>query len=417
MKTYCKPKQVNIESAEFNRKAVYKCLKKKLDRGDFRKLLAKTSKATKQELCEEHESRVYDKTFDAIDQLVIDLTADIVNRDLHLPAVRQFTKTEGLDGKTRDICQESAKQQVHEYILVGALKPLFRAKFLPFQYGSIPGKGPEAGKRRIERLLRKKFKAGKVDVIQGDVKKAYPSTTTELILRLLKRDIGKIKALLWYAGAVMENYPGGVLLIGGYFSAYAFNYVMSYVLRYLLSLERSRRGKPVKQVLAVVCYADDFTIYGRISQLEKAMKKATLWAASTLGLNIKKSWKLIRLQGFSAEKDQKRSRKAGSLKRTVAVDMMGHAVRGTYTIIRKRIFRRLRRQLLRAWAELQRLGYVPWWRGMKLTSYKGRIKYSDSHRLSRRYNVKTIMLAAERSISMHAKKGAKKHETAICNPA
>ena len=98
------------------------------------------------------------------------LTQRIIDGDLQLKPIRQFQRIDGLTQKLRDICQESPEQQVFEYIAVFALKPLFRAKILPIQYGSIPKKGGVAGKRKIERLLRKKFH-GKVVAIKGDVTK------------------------------------------------------------------------------------------------------------------------------------------------------------------------------------------------------------------------------------------------------
>lgn len=423
MKTYCKPKDCRIEDVDFNLPAVNHCFRgapgktSKLGRKDFREFLAGTGIAPAQILQEEHRTGHYDLTNQAIEKVAEILTEDIRNRQLSLEPVRQFRKNDGLSGKVRDICQESPKQQIHEYILVNALLPLFKAKFLPFQYGSIPGRGPELGKRRIERILRKICKGGKTDAIQGDVHKAYPSTTVECVLTLLQRDIGKNKTLIWYAGAVMENYPDGVLLIGGYFSSYAYNYVMSYVLRYFLSLYQVRRGESIRLVKAIVCYADDFLIIGNISQLKKAMKKACRWAHSTLGLDIKPAWKIIHLPGFEAEKECKTQRAEGSHRRTPGIDMMGYVVRGTYTIIRRRIFRRMRRQIIRAGRELITLGYVPWWRGQMLTSTKGRLKNSNSQRFKTAYNVRAIIRSAEKSISAHAKKGAKHHETAVCNPA
>lgn len=420
MKTYCKPKTTRIEDPAFNLKAVTKCLRggegkpSKLQRKDFRNLLASTGVATRKQLRQEYESKECTLTNKAIQKLAKNLTSDIRNRSLELSPVRQFRKTDGLSGKTRDICQEGAKQQVHEYILVNALLPLFKAKFLPFQYGSIPGRGPEMGKRKIERILRKVCKGGKIDAIQGDVRHAYQSTSIEVILNLLRRDIGKNKVLIWYAGAVMENYPDGVLLIGGYFSSYAYNYVMSYVLRYMLSMEQVRRGTRKQLVMAVVCYADDFIIFGNLSQLEKAMKKTARWAHSTLGLDFKPGWKMIRMPGFEAEKDQKTRRACGSHQRTVGVDMMGYVVRGTYTIIRRRIFKRIRRNLIRAGRELLNLGYVPWWRALKLSSAKGRLKNADCRGFKRVYNVKMIMRAAEKSVSARARKEVR-HETAVCN--
>lgn len=100
-------------------------------------------------------------------------------------------------------------------------------------------------------------------------------------MRLLRKDVGKNKVLLWFVAALMENYPGGHLCIGSYLSTWLFNYVMSYVLRYILSLEQCRRGKSDRYVKALVCYADDTSIYGRFSQLVKVIKKATRWAKAT----------------------------------------------------------------------------------------------------------------------------------------
>ena len=87
------------------------------------------------------------KTLDAIDAVAEQAQADILARDVHFEPVRQFQLRE--NGKLRDICEESPKQQVFEYIAKGALDPLFRAKLLPIQYGSCrarPNQG-QAAKR------------------------------------------------------------------------------------------------------------------------------------------------------------------------------------------------------------------------------------------------------------------------------
>lgn len=325
-------------------------------------------------------------------------TQKIRDECLDLKPVRQFKRIDGIKMKERDLCQESPEQQVHEYILVHALQPLLHAKLLPMQFGSIPGKGQVAGTRQIERIIRKKI-LGKLDAVKGDVHKAYPSTTIACVITLLKRDIRKNKKLIWYAGAVTENYPDGVLLIGGYFSTWAFNYVMSYVLRYLLSLKQVRHGTGTRLVREIVCYADDFVIIGHASQLMKAMKKATHWVKSTLGLELKQAWQQVRFASFDEEKRAKAARAQGSKHRTPALDMMGFAVRRTYTIVRKGVFRRIRRQLIRAGRNLAMLGYVPHWRASKLTAYNGWFTNSDSANLEEKYQVETIMKAARWSVA------------------
>lgn len=330
------------------------------------------------------------------------LTKRIIDRNLKLKPIRQFQRVDGLTHKLRDICQESPEQQVFEYIAVNALKPLFRAKILPIQYGSIPKKGGVAGKRKIERLLRKKFHC-KVAAIKGDITKAYLSVTVDVVMELLRRDIGKNRVLLWYLEALMANYPEDHLCIGGYLPAWLFNYVMSYILRYICDQAQIRRGKRHRLVYAVVCYADDFTIYGDISKIKKAMKKATTWAHDKLGLNIKNVWQFYIIASFEEEKENLKARKNGSKKRTPGVDMMGYVIRRRYTIICGRVFRRIRRQVLRAWMDFKKLGYVPWWRACRIAAYKGWIMHSNSVKFTEQYQLRKLFKICQKSASRHGK--------------
>lgn len=385
MKTYCKPAKTNMEDWRDNKYAVIDCFRNKKNRNDFQKLLCRTGMITKREIAEDRLTGNMNRILKAEEAVAKILTQRVINRDLRLKPIRQFQRTDGLTHKLRDICQESPEQQIYEYMAVRALRPLFRAKILPIQYGSIPNKGGVAGKRKIERLLRKKFH-GKVAATKGDVTKAYPSVTIPVVMDMLKRDIGKNKVLLWFLEALMKNYPGGHLCIGGYLPAWLFNYIMSYVLRFIYEQAQIRRKKRNRLVYAVVCYADDFTIYGDISKLKKAMKKATAWAYDKFGLRIKGIWQFYYVASFKEEKENLKARHAGSKKRTPGVDMMGYVIRRRYTIIRGRVFRRIRRQVLRAWRDFEKFEYVPWWRAVKIMAYNGWVKHSNSEKFREKYN-------------------------------
>lgn len=402
MKTYCKPATVNIEDWKFNELAVVECFRNKRSRKDFQRLLCKTGKITKREIVEDQLNKDFKRTLEAESEVAKMLTQRIINRDLQLKPIRQFQRIDGLTQKLRDICQESPEQQVFEYIGVYALKTLFRAKILPIQYGSIPNKGGIAGKRKIERLLRKKFH-GKVVALKGDVTKAYPSVTVPIVMEMLRRDIGKNKVLLWFLGALMSNYPGNHLCIGGYLPAWLFNYVMSYVLRYIYEQAQTRRGKRNRLVYAIVCYADDFTIYGDVSKLKKAMKKATIWAHDKFGLKIKDIWQFYQVASFDEERENLEERRKGSKKRTPGVDMMGYVVRRRYTIIRGRVFRRIRRQVLRAWEDFKAKGFIPWWRACRIAAYKGWIKHSNSLKFRMEYCFDKLFKMCSYSASKHGK--------------
>jgi hypothetical protein len=402
VKTYCKPATVNIEDWKFNELAVVECFRNKRSRKDFQRLLCKTGKITKREIVEDQLNKDFKRTLEAESEVAKMLTQRIINRDLQLKPIRQFQRIDGLTQKLRDICQESPEQQVFEYIGVYALKPLFRAKILPIQYGSIPNKGGVAGKWKIERLLRKKFH-GKVVALKGDVTKAYPSVTVPIVMEMLRRDIGKNKVLLWFLGALMSNYPGNHLCIGGYLPAWLFNYVMSYVLRYIYEQAQIRRGKRNRLVYAIVCYADDFTIYGDVSKLKKAMKKATIWAHDKFGLKIKDIWQFYQVASFDEERENLEERRKGSKKRTPGVDMMGYVVRRRYTIIRGRVFRRIRRQVLRAWEDFKAKGFIPWWRACRIAAYKGWIKHSNSLKFRMKYCFDKLFKMCSYSASKHGK--------------
>lgn len=402
MKTYCKPATVNIEDWHFNEIAVVDCFKNKRSRNDFQRLLCRTGTITKREIAEDRLSGDLKRILEAETAVAKKLTQRIINRDLQLKPIRQFQRIDGLTQKLRDICQESPEQQVFEYIGVYALKPLFRAKILPIQYGSIPNKGGVAGKRKIERLLRKKFH-GKVVALKGDVTKAYPSVTVPIVMEMLRRDIGKNKVLLWFLGALMSNYPGNHLCIGGYLPAWLFNYVMSYVLRYIYEQAQIRRGKRNRLVYAIVCYADDFTIYGDVSKLKKAMKKATIWAHDKFGLKIKDIWQFYQVASFDEERENLEERRKGSKKRTPGVDMMGYVVRRKYTTIRGRVFRRIRRQVLRAWEDFKAKGFIPWWRACRIAAYKGWIKHSNSLKFRMKYCFDKLFKMCSYSASKHGK--------------
>ncbi len=416
MRSFCRPAEVNIEDVAFNAPAVKKCFKGKLKRSDFRRLLISAGKITNREIAEERIAGTHEKLDRAEERVAEMLTGRIRDRELKLKPIRQFKRADGLTHKVRDICQESPEQQVLEYIAVHALHPLFKARLYPCQHGSIPGHGQLRGKRQIERILRRKCR-GRLTAIKGDITKAYPSVTVNCVMGLLRRDIGKNRVLLWFLEALMANYPDGHLCIGGYLPSWLFNYVMSFVIRYLQSAEKVRRGKHSKMVLATVCYADDFVIFGHSSNLEKVMRKTTAWCEETLGLRLKPAWQVYNISSFQDEKRQLKERRAGSRKRTQGVDMMGFVVYRTYTIIRGRVFRRLRRQFARAKRETNSIGYVPCWRATRLMAYKGWLKHTDSRSFCQANGITKLLRLAARSVERCSGKEWVEYEQRILHAA
>ena len=76
--------------------------------------------------------------------------------------------------------------------------------------------------------------------------------------------------------------------------------------------------------------------------------------------------------------------------------MMGFRIYRSRVTIRKRVFRRLRRQYLRARINKN----VPYWRGRKLAAYNSWIVYSKSGKLKFKYNIDILNRKAINSISL-----------------
>jgi hypothetical protein len=143
------------------------------------------------------------------------------------------------------------------------------------------------------------------------------------------------------------------------------------------------------------------------------MKKITKYARQKLGLIVKQEWQIYHLSSYGTEYYYKHKRTNGCRLRTDGIDMMGYVVYRTYSIIRGRIFVRIRRQFIRAKMELDSLGYVPWWRAQAILSYYGWIKNTNSWKFKQSYYVDEIVKASKKSVSYRAKIDNKKKEEVI----
>lgn len=132
--------------------------------------------------------------------------------------------------------------------------------------------------------------------------------------------------------------------------AWLFNLVMSYVLRYMLSLEKVRRGTRQRLVVALVAYADDVAIMGRrLADLRSAARTAAKWTLKTFGLTFKPGGDEVAFLSIE-EEHRRRHLTRPAARGCPGLDIVGFVIRRTYTTVRRAIFRRARRQYLRAGA-------------------------------------------------------------------
>lgn len=89
----------------------------------------------------------------------------------------------------------------------------------------------------------------------------------------------------------------------------------------------------------MVCYADDFILFGYKTNLIRAVKKVSRIVKEKFGLEIKGCWTIIsfpstEVENYSGYKDKHQD---------AFIDMMGFKIYRHHTTIRKKIFRRARR--------------------------------------------------------------------------
>ena len=305
--------------------------------------------------------------------------------DLDLEPVSVFYRIDGISMKRRE---------------------LLRAKLLPYQFASIPGKGQIALKRQVERWLRRKS-LGIQHAVKLDVQGAYAHTKQAVVMDILRREIPGATWLLAVIKCLLAMAPGEGLLIGGYLEAWLFNLVASYMLVKVLSYAKTRRGASTPFVTRSGSYMDDLVLLGRRwADIQSAARKLTKWALAEFGLTIKTEW--VRVDFLSAAEEHQRRHMTGAAKGCPGLDMAGYVMHRTYTTIRPRIFLRARRQYIRAKADVSRNGYVPVWRSYKLVSYNGYFDWTKSRAISEALKQKKLFTAAKVAIRVTAQRNAMK---------
>ena len=412
MKRYCK--NVDITDIGFIEACIYECLDGKWERVEVHKLLAEYGAQSRGEVCriccsssyQYHTNAGYAIDYslrrtaisellgDNIKALAAEISINIKNQSVELPHIQHKIIVDGHSGKERDIGRESMIHQIYDYIAVRGAQELFDKKIGVYQCASVPGRGQIYGKRAIEKWLRQSPKTTKY-AVKADVKKCYPSIDQKRLIELLNRDI-KNEHLLWLMEFLINQFDSG-LSIGSYLSQYLCNYYLSYAYHYAteqMAITKTRRGRERRARLAdhVLFYMDDILLLGSNKrQLWQGFEMLRQYMADFLKLRLKDNWKLFRVQYYD---------KYGNAHGDV-IDMMGYRIGRRYTTVRKRIFLRLRRKVLRAEQYIESGEDMPLRLAREVSSLYGWLKNSDSYNFI--CNHKSAFKAANDTISTKSK--------------
>lgn len=306
------------------------------------------------------------KLFSLVDYIAIKIYLEIRDRNISLPPIHYQIRKDKSNGKDREIGIASIKQQVYDYIIVGACEKMFLAKIGKYQCASLKGKGQIFGKESIERWIRKDTKHCTY-VYKCDIKKYYPSVSKELIMKKLKRDI-KNDTAIYILETLLNSYKQG-LCIGSYLCQYLANYYLSYLYHYL-------DEKPC--ISHKLFYMDDLILF---SPNKREFKKTIILLKEflkELGLRVKENELLFKLDSRD-------------------IDMMGYKINRKVTTIRKRIFIRANRLYKSIRNEISLI------QAYRCISYFGYFKHSNSFKYLRQNKIYKKIKKAKEKVSYETK--------------
>ena len=95
------------------------------------------------------------------------------------------------------------------------------------------------------------------------------------------------------------------------------------------------------------------------------------------------------------------------------IDMMGFRIYRWHVTIRRRVFKRIRRNYMRVWKMIKTHKKIPLIYARRCISYNGQIKNSDSFKFKRKYRVNEIIKVCKKVVRKYDK-GKIYYRTATC---
>lgn len=323
-------------------------------------------------------------------ETVIDgIRQEIINKKIVIKPIWYSEKIDPSSFKIRKIGIQDVKQQIYDYIAVQGLSPLF-TRIGEYQCAAIKGRGAIKGVNSIKRWLRNK---NIKYAAKADVRKCYESIGKENMLVFLEKHV-KNDELLWLIRKLIYTFDDG-LSIGSYLSQFLCNLYMSQLYHEIAeNMYRVRKHKDgtcerVNLVKHVLFYMDDILILGtNAKDIHKAMKLIIKYTSHKLGLEIKPDW-FVFMTKLSDRKNEK-----GQF-----VDIMGYRVYRWHTTIRRRVFKRIRKNYSYVWKMIQTHRKVSLIYARRCISYFGQIKNSNSFLMRKKYHVDKVIKICKKVVA------------------
>lgn len=316
MKRYCK--DVDISDMHFITSAVFACLTKKCKRlrHDTVKLFARISccsiDAAREMLINRDE-----RYTEAVMKIASIMQQEITSGKLKLPPIHVKAKYDGDSGKIRKISVQHIWQLLYDHVAVMAMRELNKLMG-EHQVSGRRGMGGAYGQRFVRRWVQGSSK--RLYFVKLDIKRYYESVNLERLMAWVERRI-KNPRLMWLIRSLTATGEHG-LNIGSYLSHFLANLYLSDVWHYAM--------QRVDGVSHALFYMDDMLITSRNKRkLRKAVRSIITYIETEKGLQVKENWHIR-----CCTHDR-------------PIDLMGIRFEPRRQTLRKRIFRRARRSIIR----------------------------------------------------------------------
>lgn len=312
-----------------------------------------------------------EKEYGSRENLVRMIVDGVSDRSISFPEIT--TKVRNEDGKDREIGVEDVLEQVCEYVVIVAIKPLIDRLMGHWQLNR-EGMGQFKAAPRIQKWMRDCSSH-----CHADVHHCYGTMKVDKVLAMVDRYVAS-PDIRWLCRRVLESYPDGHLMIGSCLSMRLANLAMSFAYRDLLNSASYRRGKRIRNVRHVCMYADDVWVFGDSKTgLNRAMRKMKAMMRDMFGVEFK-PYKVCRCESEPA-------------------DIAGVVVTREKVVVRAKTFIRARRSILRLARKPGSLNIA-----RRVVSYFGWLKNTRTFMFRRDNDVYAALRNAKALIKEHDRK-------------
>lgn len=295
---------------------------------------------------------------------------------------------DGSSGKERYIVVPTNKEQVFHHMIVNTMKPILCKGMYEHSYSAIPGRGPEAGKKTIDKWIRDDYKNCKY-VLKLDIRHFFATIPHSVLKEKLRRVIKDEEFLKILYGVIdcydSEEYvelpydckcaDGNGIPLGFYTSQWISNWYLQDLDHYI---------KEQIKIPHYARYADDMVLFCKSKKYLHKVKNIIDWYLKfELGLRMKINWQIFRFD-YIGEDGEHHGRD---------LDFMGYRFYCDRTTIRKKILYKSTKKANKLAKKLHVTSYD----ARQMLSRLGKFKHADAYEAFETYikpkvNVKKLKL-------------------------